>query len=69
MAYFSAVFNREGRALLTFVYISLEAEELLFWIHLKIVECFIMYFNENSTKKFMCNTQYRSSYYNGIAFL
>ena len=30
-----------------------------------------MYFNENSTKKFMCNrsTQYRSSYYNDIAFL
>jgi len=28
-----------------------------------------MYFNDNSTKKFMCNTQYRSSYYNGIAFL
>ena len=30
---------------------------------------FIMYFNENSTKKFMCNAQYRSSYYNDIAFL
>ena len=28
--YFSTVFNRKGRALFTFVYISLEAEELLF---------------------------------------
>jgi len=28
-----------------------------------------MFINENSTNEFMCNTQYRSSYYNGIAFL
>ena len=49
------MFNRKGRALFTFVYISLEAEELLFSIHLTILECFIMHFNENSTKKFMCD--------------
>jgi len=30
IANFSVVFNPKGRALLTFVYISLEAEELLF---------------------------------------
>ena len=30
IAYFSVEFNRKGRALFTFVYISLEAEELLF---------------------------------------
>jgi len=30
IAYFSVVFNSKGRALYTFVYISLEAEELLF---------------------------------------
>jgi len=30
LAYFSVELNRKGRALFTFVYISLEAEELLF---------------------------------------
>jgi len=33
-AYFSVEFNCKGRALFTFVYISLEAEELLFRINL-----------------------------------
>ena len=64
--FFIVELNRKGRALFTFVYISLEAEELL---SKNIFECFIMYFNENSTKTSLCNTQYRSSYYNGIAFL
>ena len=31
IAYFSVEFNRKGRAMFTFVYISLEAEELLFF--------------------------------------
>ena len=51
IAYSCAVFNRKGRAMLIFVYISLEAEEL-FLIHL--TNMFYNVFNENSTKKFMC---------------
>ena len=51
----------------TIVYIPFWSRRIL--IHLKLFKCFIMCFNENSTKKFMCNSQYRSSYYNGVALL
>ena len=47
----------------------LKQNNFLFWIHLTNSWVFIMYFNEHSTKKCMCNTQYRSSYYNCIVFL
>ena len=69
IAYFSVELNRKGRALFTFVYISIWSRRTFILNSFKNIWVFFMYFNENSTKEFMCNTQYRSSYNNGIAFL